>query len=443
MYFKTHPDFGHRPFVIPGDKFDGLPYIMSLAPQNDKLKFEWVDLKDKSLSSCTAFLSYDGMEYTSIEIHSNTAIIDVIPEKDCFLYIQVADGRKSFPRPFRSGYFPGTVVNYLNPLDDQYDFTGRYLGSPCLIKTKKGTMYASNDIMAANTAQNFGQVFRSDDDGKTWSFVADLYPAMWPTLLEHNDKLYAIAASKEFGNLEVLESLDEGKTWHGITLAYGNCQWRDMGWHKSPMPVVKYNGRLWTAIEYGTWNKQKFMMTVMSIDENADFMNIENWTIAQAYTLDKDLPGAENAWGGIEGNVLVTPEGELVSIIRHGYTKAIMLSIDKDNPAAPLQFKQFVDFPMAYTKFHILQEGDVYYALGNPSPFRNVLDLYTSKDLKTWTKQKTLLDLSHLPAKLTGIQNPYFFIEGNKFKTLLRVAYNGADTFHNSNCISYFEFDKN
>ncbi len=442
MYFKTSVDYSYTPYVIPNGEQVDLPYVITLAPQDDKVKFEWVDLKNPSNTECSAFLSYNGFEYEEVKISSNLAVMNVTPEKDCFLYIQTKDGRKSIPRPFRSGHYPGTVINYINPEDKQYIFSGRFLGSPFILKTTKGTLFVSLDYFDGAQGQNFAQIYRSDDNGKTWQYVTDLFPAFWASLFEHNDKLYAVTLSHEYGDLTVLESLDEGKTWHGIVLSRGSGHFRHPGWHKNTAPVVKHNGRIWIGIEFGTWTTTQFSMSVLSIDENADFMNIENWTIAEHYILDKDLPDAENTWGGIEGNVVVTPDGELVNILRHGKKKALVLSIDKDNPKAKLKFKEFIDFPMAYTKFDIKQDGDTYYAMGNLSPNRNILDLYTSKDLKTWTKKKTLLDMSSYPAKYVGIQYPTFFIEGNKLKTVLRVAYNGADTFHNSNCISYFEFDK-
>ena len=182
------------------------------------------------------------------------------------------------------------------------------------------------------------------------------------------------------------------------------------------------------------------MPVIYSVGENEDLMDINNWKHTAFFTLDGSLEGAEVSWGAIEGNLVVTPQGEIVDILRHGPNKAVVLSVDKNNPEADLKFKEFIDLPIAYSKFYIQQHDGIYYAMGNASPFRNVLELYFSEDLHIWKKKKTLLDLSRYPARQTGIQYPTFFIENNELRTVLRVGFNGANSYHDSNCITYHVF---
>ena len=440
MYYKTMPDYHFKPFIVKGGGQEDKPYILRMAPQDDRLEFEWMDLSDRSNRTCTAYISYDNHNFEKREVQSNHVVLEVLPERDGWIFLETADGRKSNKRPFRSGYYPGKVINYNHPDDTQYEFSGRYLGDPSILRLADGTILAFMDTFAANMGMNLGFLFRSDDDGKTWNYVTDILPVCWGMLFENKGNVYILAVTKECGDLELLESLDQGETWHGIVVGRGTGQCWNMGYHKGLGPILRHNGRIWFALEYGGWGKNKFMPVIYSVGENEDLMDINNWKHTAFFTLDGSLEGAEVSWGAIEGNLVVTPQGEIVDILRHGPNKAVVLSVDKNNPEADLKFKEFIDLPIAYSKFYIQQHDGIYYAMGNASPFRNVLDLYFSEDLHIWKKKKTLLDLSRYPARQTGIQYPTFFIENNELRTVLRVGFNGANSYHDSNCITYHVF---
>lgn len=440
MFYKTNPDYNFKPFILKGDGNEDKPYILRMAPQDDKLEFEWIDLKDRENNNCTAFISYDNKNFEKIPMHGNHAVLEVLPERDGWIYIETNDGRRSSTRPFRSGFYPGKVINYNHPDDNQYEFSGRYLGDPSILRLADGTLLVFMDTFAANMGMNLGFLFRSKDNGKTWDYVTDILPVCWGMLFEHKGKIYILAVTKEYGDLEIIESNDNGESWHGVIVDRGSGHCLNMGWHKGLGPIIKYNGRIWFALEYGAWAKNKFMPVVFSVGEDEDLMDINNWKHSGFFTADESLKGAEVSWGAIEGNLVVTPEGEIVNILRHGPNKALVLAVDKNNPEGDLKFKEFVDLPIAYSKFYIQKHDGMYYAMGNLSPFRNVLELYVSKDLHVWKKKKTLLDYSRYPARHTGIQYPTYIIEGNELKTVLRVGFNGANNFHDSNCITYNVF---
>ena len=443
MYYKIAPNYNFKPFVLKGDGQEDRPYILKLAPQDDKLELEWLDLKDNGNDACFAYISYDDRNYERKELTANRVVLDVLPERDGWIYLETKDGRQSRKRPFRSGFYPGKVINYNHPDDGQFEFSGRYLGDPSILRLDEKTLLIFMDTFSANMGMNLGFLFRSSDNGKTWSYVTDIFPVCWGMLFEHKGNVYILAVTREYGDLEILESTDKGETWHGAIIDRGSEHCLNLGYHKGLGPVLKYNGRLWFALEYGAWAKNKFMPMVYSVGEDEDLMEISNWKRSGLFTLDERIKGAQVSWGAIEGNLVVTPEGEIVNILRHGPTKALVLRVNKNDPQADLEFKEFIDFPIAYTKFYIQKQDGIYYAMGNPSPFRNVLELYCSDDLHVWQKKKTLLDLSRYPAKHTGIQYPTFILEGNELRTVLRVAFNGANNFHDSNCITYQVFTVN
>ena len=74
MFYKTNPDYNFKPFILKGDGNEDKPYILRMAPQDDKLEFEWIDLKDRENNNCTAFISYDNKNFEKIPLHSNHAV---------------------------------------------------------------------------------------------------------------------------------------------------------------------------------------------------------------------------------------------------------------------------------------------------------------------------------------------------------------------------------
>lgn len=440
MYFKTQPDYGYKPFLVPGGGQEGRPYITRIAPQNDIVEFEWYDLADRDNDACTVFLTYDYVKYEKIRIKGNRCSIRVAQERDGAFYLETDDGRQSNRRPFRSGYYPGKVIAYNHPDDKQYDYSGVYLGSPSIVRLENGDLLASFDYFAVAQGMNLSTLLRSTDDGDTWKFVTDIFPSMWATLFTVGNRVYIATASKEYGDMQILESLDNGESWHGIVLDRGIGQYMNMGYHKAPTPVVKHNGRIYIAIEYGSWGKGKFMPAVYSIDENADFMDIGQWVRTPLFALEQNEYPLIVPWGAIEGNMVEMPDGTLVDILRHSQDKAVVLALDESNPAGKLRFFTTMDFAAAYTKFHIIKHDKKYYAMGNPSPYRNRLVLYVSDDALHWKEEKTLIDLSDYSAKLVGVQYPSFFIEDGVAYAVIRTAFNGADDFHNNNCITFHKF---
>ena len=155
------------------------------------------------------------------------------------------------------------------------------------------------------------------------------------------------------------------------------------------------------------------------------------------FEFDADKHSLISRLGAIEGDMVELPDGTIADILRHSAEKTVMLTLDKNNPYGQLRFDGLCDFEATYTKFHIVKYCGKYYAAGNPSPYRNTLVLYDSYDAVHWRKNRTLIDLSDYPAKLVGVQYPSFFIEADTVYLALRTAFNGADDFHNNNCITF------
>ncbi len=443
---------------------DGLEYgitVCRLAPNTDTIELEWLvegagtkiidefEVNYKLLSE-KIFTVYKTKE-TKARLSSLT------PEADFELYVS-AGSLKSRKRLVRTGFVPGNVVNYLHPKDDAYKFSGKYLCSPSIVKLKNGVLLASMDIYAPQAPQNLTLIFRSDDKGETWQYQTDLFPCFWGKLFIHMDSLYMLAMSTEYGDLLIGKSNDEGKTFCKPEVLFrGSCSSKEKGLHKAPMPVTRYAGRLWTAIDYGAWSLGGHSSSLLSIDEKTDLMQAENWVLTKPLLYN---PGWEGAVAGpsrgcLEGSAVVAPNGEIVNIL--GYrtnlcepdrNKAVILKGDSKQPEKQLELYKVVDFPGNLSKFCVLFDNvsGMYFSIVNRIDDsredinirqRNIASLSASADLEQWQILCDLLDYSAEPPETTAFQYVDFAFDNDDIIFLSRTAFNEADSFHDSNYITF------
>jgi hypothetical protein len=262
-----------------------------------------------------------------------------------------------------------------------------------------------------------------------------------------------LSMATEYGDLLLGKSLDGGKTFGTpVSLLRGsNGKGKNAGCHKNPQKMCYYNGRLYGSMEWGTWSNKDYghAAMVMSIDENDDLMVPENWSFTEPVRFDAlapELEGYPTDTVTIEGNVVVTPEGKLVNIMRTTLpNQAIVLDVDTQNPEKPLKFSRLMEFHANRSKFSIRYDevSACYYTIASTitddeKPFaRNYLTLMASKDLVKWNIIADLYDFrdrSHLEA---GVQYVQFEFEGDDIIYVCRTALNNAHTYHDSNYITF------
>ncbi|MFT5369531.1 MAG: hypothetical protein ACI8V2_004509 [Candidatus Latescibacterota bacterium] len=373
------------------------------------------------------------------------------------------ESAKSPTRLFRTGYVPGTVVNYIHPDDYTFMPSGRSPASPSLLQLPNGFLLASHDIYWGKAAQNLTHVFISKDNGTTWSFQSQIFPSFWTKLFFHHGVLYAFGMDGEYGDLNIFKSTDEGRTWSAPTLMCkgGN---RDVGGpHKAPMPVVEFKGRLWTAFEYGSWSLPSYHDSgFASIAVDDDLMVRENWVISEFLRYSNDWDGVckGEARGYLEGNIVITPEDTLVNVLRYqiehcdpNYGRAIVLGIDHDHPEKAPTFNRLIRFHGNFSKFTINYDSvsGYYYALVNrvtqkaELKQRNCLTLTRSKDLDNWEMVRDILNFQDNgwkeDLKKVGFQYIDWIFEGEDILFLSRTAINNAYNFHNANYLTYHRIE--
>jgi hypothetical protein len=414
------------------------PYICRLAPYEDRCEIEWIG-EGTTFTVLYCERGTDAWKHQTGD-KRQTVIKGLEPEKEYEIKVRDIRGGESPIRLIRTSPVEGVVINYLHPEDEQYSFSGRYLCSPSLVKLPSGRLLASMDVYGPQMSQNLTLLYDSVDGGKTWNYVADIFPCFWGKMFTHKGKLYLMGVSNEYGDILIGCSEDEGRSWGTPeVILRGSSDTKELGNHRAPMVMLNSHGRIWTGIEYGAWKKHKFYDSLLSVDENADLMKAENWTLTDFVGIDPYWPGVNpDVVGAIEGNAVETPEGQIIDFLRYGENKALILKANPKEPERELEFVRFVNFPLGHTKFEIQRREDgIYFALGNPFPGRTVLSLYQSEDLEDWKKVCDVITHPEYDIKEVGFQYPVFLFEGHELLILSRTAWNHAHDYHDSNYITF------
>ena len=338
--------------------------------------------------------------------------------------------------------------------------TKAYIGSPSIVKLPDGELLASHDFFGPGTNFDTSEVFASSDAGKTWKLRATLKNQWWSTLFTHGNAVYIIGTTKEYGQTVIRRSTDVGKTWTEPKDAESGLLLADGQYHCAPVPIVLHKGRLWRAMEQFTGPKWgAFQAFVMSVPEDADLLKAKNWTSTNK--LDRNLKwlnGGFQAW--LEGNIVPTPDGKLVNILRvqqpeHNELAAIVRIIDEKTIAFDPE-KDFITFPGGAKKFQIRLDpkSKTYYALAStipekyrvenlkPGSIRNTLSLMRSADLVKWEEVRVLIQDDEV--KTSGFQYPDWLFDGDDIIAAVRTAFPEKDgtKAHNAHDANYLTFHR-
>lgn len=448
-------------------------HITRLAPGDRSLTLDWVDFDPAQASGKSYAIEYrvrNEPEPIRLAVDAPSGSLTITGLDNGVDYEVVAIGSDAGSpannivspiRLFRPGVVPGTVINYVHPEDYTYNFSGRSPASPSIVRLPSGELLASHDLFWGLGGQNTSIIFRSRDEGQTWSYVTFLYPCFWGKLFMHQDRLYMLATSTEYGALLIGASDDGGETWsEPVVLIEGGSR-EAGGPHKAPMPVIEHQGRLWTGIDYGSWTTGSHASGLISVPVDADLLDRTNWSIMPFLPFNPDWPGTVGGQkhGLLEGNAVVTPDGSLVNLLRYqtrggtpDHGRAIMLKADADRPGEPLTFGKVISFYGNLTKFTVYYDpaSKKYWSLVNrvAGPnigMRNVLTLVCSEDVEHWHIVQDILDYEHngWPEDSTkvGFQYVDWQFHGDDILFVSRTAINGAYNFHNANYITYHRID--
>ncbi len=426
-------------------------YICRIAPEKTAFVLDWLPLEGAEYYTVKYRLRGSDLPFAELTVQGTTVRVTALLENRDYECLVCAGAQQSRLRLVRTGLCPGdSVVNYLHPDDRVYSFSGQFLCSPSILRHPEGYLLASMDVYKGNAPQNLTLIYRSDDNGKTWSYVTDLFPCFWGKMFMHRGELYMLATSTEYGDLLIGRSSDGGKTWGMPTvLLRGSGRSNVAGVHKNPQKLLPYQGRLWTSLEWGCWARGGHSIMCASVDENADLLDAQNWAFSHPVPYDSAWEGtAKGRSGGcLEGCMTVAPDGTLYNVLRYeigtctpSFGKAVLVRPDPADPEAPVAFAKVIDFPGNHAKFeiHFDEESRRYlsvvsYLDAEHPKGRNLLSLIASRDMEHWELVTHLFDYRHMPENQVGLQYVNFLIEGEDLLLLCRTAFNGAANFHDAN----------
>ena len=440
----------YRPYLFE----TGEPYICRICPEEHAIVFFWlgsvketyrIAFRERGDSAFSQEQETLGTFYRISGLKSHT---------DYEFYVRKGD-RTSRVRMARTGTCPGTAVNYLHPEDGAYAFSGQYLCSPSLLRHPEGYLLASMDLFKGGAPQNLTLLYRSDDDGVTWTYLCELMPCFWGKMFIHRGQLYMLSVSTEYGDLLIGRSDDGGRTFEAPTVLLRGSGRQDVpGIHKNPQNLLSYAGRLWGTLEWGSWDAGYHAAMVMSCKEDADLLDAQNWCFTPPVRYDPSWPGVAEgpSSGNIEGTLAIAPDGRLLNIMRYdtsrtkpNYGMVLAYEVDVQHPEQPLRYSHPIPLDGNLSKFSIRKDpvSGEYYSLisriTDPAHIhaRNLLSLVKSDDLMHWKLCADILDARDCDPQYIGFQYMDFLIEGEDILFLCRTAVNGANSYHNSNYITF------
>ncbi len=353
-----------------------------------------------------------------------------------------------------AGSVPGTVIHH-SPAS-----TRRYVGCPSIVVLPSGDYVASHSYFGEGASNTDSYVYRSADRGASWQRIAEIHGQIWSKLFLHRGALYIIGTDhcdryggRLNGKMVIRRSDDEGRTWSEPRDARTGLLSDEDGYHTSSVSVALHRGRVWKAYEFAPQPDRKtWRVFVMSAPEDADLLDRSAWLFSEQIG---SWPNTQ--W--IEGNVVVSPEGELLDVLRTNDRDR--REGGRDEPAAIVHVSEDgrslshdpqrdrVPFPGGGTKFTIRRDprSGKYLALVNPQEgpglYRNILALSVSEDLRSWRIARELL--RHHDAVNHAFQYVDWDFDGEDIVYASRTAYDdgegGAHRAHDANYLTFHRIE--
>lgn len=331
-----------------------------------------------------------------------------------------------------------------------------YVGSPSLVALDRNRMVASHDIFGPGSTWNMSEVFLSNDRGASWLHVSAIEGQWWSTLFMHDDALYLMGTSREWGYTVIRRSDDDGRTWTTPDSAETGLLIGGARYHCAPVPIIHHRGRLWRAMEDAGPEWRDFRAFMMSASEQSNLLHADSWTCSNRVRQDKTLlDGHLDEWA--EGNAVVDPDGHVVDILRPFTTglateKAVIMHISDDGRKTRFDPSSgFIDMPGGGKKFTIRWDplSSRYWSLTNhvPDPqkttrgikARNSLCLVSSADLRRWQVNQVILH--HADDEFHAFQYADWLFDGDDIIFVSRTAADEeggtAHNYHDANYLTY------
>lgn len=320
---------------------------------------------------------------------------------------------------------PGTVLSY-QPLqyDPLFSVVPRYfIADPEIAVLPNGDYVAAHTIAGNFASQDFTRIFRSSDQGVTWTSLGTLNGMYRGSLFAHGGHLYIYGAENlepAEGKALIMRSSDNGTTWTpSPPFSFGGPA--------TPNNPLVFNGRIWTASSRAS----------VSAPVGADLLDPASWQIKYGFPDGTANPEwrSEGEFIG-EGQIVASPEQGLVILPKvkdhamtalgrvNATTGNVSFDPDNDFIALPGGGKKFgAAYDAVSGRFLILSNPilPAHYGSSIASDMmRNTLVLQSSEDLRNWKTEKIVL---YSPdERREGFGYPNFDFDGDDLLIIVRTS---------------------
>jgi len=339
---------------------------------------------------------------------------------------------------------PGTIVAY-SSADTQ-----TYLGDPSIVILPNGDYIASHDAWGPAHGYSKTYLYRSTDNGSTWSYITGLYGQTQSSLFVHDGDLYLMGGSNNGVDIGIRKSTDNGTTWTSPDNSTTGQLLAGSNYAMAASPTIVHDGRLWRAVEVvdagmPTCCSCNFRAFMMSCPVDGDLLNAGNWSSTNSLLGDDYFAGK----GWFEGCAVVDPSDDMKILLRTSYYPEQAFILDVADNATTLSCNTtttLIDFFGGTNGMFMARYDNVskkYWTITqqtlDPTAVRNHQILASSSDMRTWTKEKSLL--YDADSAGVGFQYASFVFDGDDIIYLSRTSYGGAYNFHDSNYISFHRIE--
>ena len=295
---------------------------------------------------------------------------------------------------------------------------------------RKGTVVDPNIIILPNGDYIAGMNSRrylSTNKGVTWTRLGN-YDVRHASTFYLNNALYIIGDDFHDNpkTAQITKSTDGGRTWSAkVNLNFNS--------RNSPSQVEISQGRVWFANErYDTHE-----ITIASASVNSDLMNPASWRVTSR-TDDWTYSSRE---ADREPCMVMGPDGWPIALPEKGPP---IRANSVTTSSAMFPASQF-NLPGSNGKFDAKYDAvsGRYWALTSDSPIagnqRTGITLFSSTDLKTWKKEKVVMQGTS--RAFHGFNYPFLQFDGNDIIFVLRTAFENENgqpqRWHDANMFTF------
>jgi len=343
---------------------------------------------------------------------------------------------------------PGVIINEI-PTPQYFFWNAVYVSDPSLLVLSNGDYLASHAQFgngANSSSSGLTQVFRSSDQGQTWTKVNggnSLSGILRGSLFEHAGAVYLIGSNHDSSgsNGVIMRSDDFGDTWSSQSFTTGGFA--------TPDNLITYNDRLWLA---STVSSASFAASDDPL-QPASWWRRGGFPALNRSWMNGTFSTANNFIG--EGQITASPHLGVNILSKVRLLPHIALSsVNPVNGAVSFDPEMdFVNFCGGEKKISIRYDSvsEKYYTLANPNLpahdatslapdlVRNTAAVFSSADLRHWRMEKIFLYSKNISYE--GFQYFNFDFDDDDLAVASRTAFdvggNRPPRGHDSNLLTF------